>query len=407
MLLSRGAWNRLRLARGLHPAAAPARYVEPEVLTPEGAKLRRLFWCPGVGALRVLENADLFDSLFPGYEAARGDAGLWRRYFTELFDQTVYSAALMKESTARSLRISASSLGSMDLFRKYGADVLVFGISDSFIPVSAGLLRDGLNETGVPALRDLKILQCARGHLTPPAVSWYAQGLNGRGKKVPLAMWGFSLVYAHRQPLEDMSRREVRTLYKSWRAENNIERFDRRFPHPSWDMLLGAKRPTDDLPVPGGLLIPDAAAADPRALDAFLDKADASVYSIGHDRNDCDMSQLSRETDAALTDLLQIADKVLIYIPPSSPLDRRGAPSCILPNLTAMLESKAGPRVSVETGDWTAYGLNNGDYLYATPQKGVWTIDPLHANDAGSRKISRVLARRAAAVLTDSSSRRP
>jgi hypothetical protein len=404
MLLARHEANQRALRRSLDASAVPARYAERGVLTPESAKLQRLFWVPGVGALRVLENPELFDSLFPGYEAARGDADLWRRYFTELFDQTVYSSALMKESAAKSLRVSASSLGSMDLFRKYGADVVIFGISDSFIPVSAGMLRDGLDGAGV---RGLKVLTVARGHLTPPAVSWYAQGLQANRKKIPLAMWGFSLVYTHRHPLEGMSRREVRVLYKNWRAENNIEKFDRRFPHPSWDMFLGASRAADDLPVPGGLLIPEAVAADPKALDAYLEKSDASVYSIGHDAADCDMTELSGETDRALADLLAVAEKVLIYVPPSSPLDRRGAPACILPGLAAMLRSKAGPRVSVETADWKDYGLTSADYLYATPQKGVWTIDPLHANDAGARKISLALARRAASVLTNSSSRKP
>jgi hypothetical protein len=401
MLGGRWAWNRNRLIRSLNASAVPAQYVQPGVLTPEGAKYKHLFWVPGIGAVRVLENPDLFDSLFPGYGAARTDAPLWTRYFNELFDQTVYSSVLIDASKSHSLRISASSLGSMDIFRKYGADVLVFGISDTFIPVSAGMLRDGLNETNIPGLRGFKILQCARGHLLPEAVSWYARGLQGAGKKARLALWGYSLVYAHRHPLEAMSRREVLGLYKNWRAENGIERFDRRFAHPSWDMFLGEglwRRPEDE--APGGMLIPDAVAADPKALDGFLNKGDAASYSIGHDENDCDMTELSRNTDIALAELLKVVDKVLVYIPPTSALNRRGIPACIIPNLTAMLKSKAGPHVTVSTDDWKDYGLNDGDYLYASGEDGSWKIDPLHANDAGARKISHGLALRAAAALT-------
>ncbi|MFI5346120.1 MAG: hypothetical protein ACHQ51_07080 [Elusimicrobiota bacterium] len=401
MLIGRWAWNRGQLEHSLDAAALPAQYVQPGVLTPEGAKYKHLFWVPGVGALRVLENRDLFDSVFPGYEAARSDAALWTRYFSELFDQTVYSAVLINNSPLHSLRISASSLGSMDIFRRYGADVLIFGISDTFIPVSTGMLRDGLNETNIPGLHDLKLLQCARGHLLPEAVSWYAQGLQGTGQKARLALWGFSLVYAHKHPLESMSHREVRNLYKNWRAENGIERFDRRFPHPSWEMFVGEglqKRPEEE--AIGGMLIPDGVAGDPKTLDEFLENGDASPYSIGHDEKDCDMSELSHNTDLALSELLRVADKVMVYIPPTSTLNRRGIPACIMPSLTAMLKSKAGPSVTVSTDDWKDYGLTNEDYLYASGKPGFEKIDPLHANDSGSRKISRGLARRISAVLS-------
>jgi hypothetical protein len=398
MLGARYEWNRRSLERSLNAAAVPAEFVEPGVLTPEGAKLKHLFWCQGVGALRVLQNPELFDSLFPGYDAARADSGLWRRYFQELFDETVYSSVLMKASSARSLRVSASSLGGMDIFRKYGADILLFGVSDTFIPVSAGMLRDGLNETGIPALQGKRILQCARGYLTPETMSWYVKGLEGRSEKSALAIWGYSLTSVHRHPLEAMNRQALLRLYKNWRAENNIERFDRRFPHPSWDMFMGGTVEASE-DAPGTLLIPDASAADPRTLEAFLARADASSYAITRDTADCDMSAASRDADRAISELLKIADKVLIYVPPTSPLDRRGMPSCVVANMTAMLRSKAGARVAVETSDWTSYGVTDQDYLYAAGTKGFWRIDPVHANDGGARKISRALARRVAAVL--------
>lgn len=366
------------------------------MLDPEQAKLRGLFWSQGVGALKVLQTPELYDGIFPGYEEARGDAALWRRYFTELFEQTVYSPALMRATGDRSLRVSASSWGSLDLYRKYGGDILLFGVSDTFIPVSTGLLREELDALGRPEASGQKILLFARGNLTPEEVAWLARGIQGRPRRSKLAIWGFSLTMARRQPLADMLRRDFFTLYKNWRAENNIARFDLRFPHPTWDMFLGP--PSS----PGGdeNRIPDAVASDPKALDAYLDRVDPATYAIDPDAADCDADRLSPGVDEALGELLKVADKVLIYIPPTAAAGRRGPAACLLPNVTALLRSKAGPRVEVETADWTSYGLASRDYLYPAAEKGFWTLDPLHANAAGARKITRTLARRAAEALT-------
>jgi len=368
------------------------------VTTPDGARARRLFWVQGVGALKVLETPELYESLFPGYEAARGDAALWRRYFTEVFDQTVYTPALVKASRAPSLRVSASSFGNMDLYLKYGADVLLYGVSDTFISTSAGMLSEELDALGAPGK---KVLVVARGNLTAEAAAWYAQGLQARPEKSALTLWGYSLTTAHRPALANLTHEQVLGLYRSWRAENNIARFDFRFPHPSWDSFVGGPALLAE-DAPRGIVIPDAAAAGDETLDAFLEKADASPYSIGLDEADCDTAAASRAVDRTLAEMLKVSDRVLLYLPPTSPLDRRGAPACALANLKAMLESKAGPRVTVETSDWTSYGLTNRDYLYPAGA-GRWKIDPVHANDAGARKISRRLAGLARRLVSSAS----
>lgn len=396
MVGARASWNRRRLKRALDPGAVPAAWIQPGVLDPEGAKLEHLFWCQGVGALKVLQTPELYDGMFPGYEAARGDSALWSRYFAERFEQTVYSPALMRATADRSLRVSASSFGSLDLYRKYGGDIILFGVSDTFIPVSTGLLRENLDELGRPQARGKRILLFARGNLTPEEVAWLARGIHGRPRKSALAVWGFSLTMARRQPLADMLRRDFFNLYRNWRAENNIARFDRRFPHPTWDVLLGA--------VSGagaeGPRIPDAVAADARTLDAFLDSGDPARYAIDPDEADCDVTALSRGVDEALGELLKVADKVLLYVPPTAAAGRRGTAACLAPSVTAMLLTKAGPRVEVETSGWRSYGLTSRDYLYPAAEKGFWTLDPLHANASGARKITRVLARRVAEALT-------
>jgi hypothetical protein len=170
--------------------------------------------------------------------------------------------------------------------------------------------------------RNKKILVLARGQLTAEAAAWYAQGLQGRPEKSALALWGFSLTTAHRQPLAAMTRSQVLGLYRNWRAENGISRFDYRFPHPSWDSFVGSPAGASVPDAVPGTTIPDAVARDPQALDAFLDSASSS-YVIGLDTADCDMAEASRDADAARA-LVPSADGA--RRPPRSAFLRDGEP---------------------------------------------------------------------------------
>ena len=344
----------------------------------EGAKLRGRFWVAGAGSVA---REPVAASLYPGYAPSPAS---WGRYFRELFDQTTYLPGVAEGDR----RVSASSLGALGLAREQGADALIFGISDSFIPVNpAGL--------GLPG----KVLHVGRGNLLPEAVVWYAGALRGR-PKAKLAIWGHSLVYARRDPSDELVLGGVRALYRDWRGREVISRWDYRFPHPSWNLLIGPGLQQSLEFDNEGLLIPDADARDPKRLRAFLEKHDSGGQLIVTGPSACDLGELSKRDDAAIAALLEVADKVLIFLPPTNPVDRRRGPSCLLPTMQNLLRSKAGPRVIVDAADWDAYGLSDRDYLYASSVPGMWKLDPIHANAEGGRKITARLSQAAKAALT-------
>lgn len=330
----------------------------------EGAKLRGEFWVPGRGAVAP---KDVLPSLYPGYAP---EGAVWRRYFRELFDQMTYLRGFGDS------RVSASSLGALGLAREQGADVLLFGISDTFIPVTpAGLGVEG------------KVLHVGRGNLLPEAVVLYARALRGR-PKARLAVWGHSLVYARRDPSDSLVLGGVRSLYRDWRGREVVSRWDYRFPHPSWSLIVGPGLQEAREVENEGLLIPDAEAADPKRLRAFLAAHDEGGHVIVSGPDACDLRGLSARDDAALAALLEVADRVLLWLPPTDVLDRAKAPACLLPSFQELMRSKAGPRVAVEASDWDAYGLDDRDYLYASRVPGFKRIDPIHANAAGGAKIT-------------------
>ena len=363
----------------------------------EEAKLRGLFWSKAAGPVDLRARPELFAAVFPGYGGAEGDGALWRRYFGELFDQTVLVAPL-------GASVSASSLGGLDLFRARGGDLALLGVSDTFIPVPAGVLADALAKEGVPGL---KVLQLARGNETPEAVLWYARGLRSAGRRLKVAAWGVSLTYVRRDPLRAMMQGDLRSLYLSWKAENLIARWDRKFPHPTWDLFVGPGLQKAAAIEDEGRLIdaPDAATAE--KLKVALEARDDGRDLLSKDPADCDLTATSAQVDAAVAELSKTADAVFLFIPPTAPLTRRLGPGCALPALQTLVRAKAGPRVLVETADWDAYGLDYRDYVEPSSQPGKWKLDPIHANPGGATKIASYLAKRLAPALKVNDGARP
>ncbi len=347
-------------------------------MTAEEAKLRGLFWIPGSGAVAP---AEVLPSLYPGYSP---EGAAWRRYFRELFDQNTY----LPGRDADDRRVSASSLGALGLAREQGADVVIFGISDTFIPVNpAGL--------GLPG----RVLHVGRGNLLPEAVTWYASALKGR-PKAKLAIWGHSLVYGRRDPSDALVLGGVRGLYRDWRGREVVAKWDYRFPHPSWDLVVGPGLQQAAEIENEGLLIPDAIANDPKRLTEFLERNDDGAHRIERGPEDRNLADLSVRTDRTLAALLEIAEKVLIFLPPTHPLDRsRGRHGMFYAMQGGLNAYASGGTVFVDTEDWDAYGLTDRDYLYRSRVPGFWKIDPIHANAAGARKITARLSKAAKAAL--------
>jgi hypothetical protein len=355
----------------------------------------------GIG-LRVLQNPDLFESLFPGYQEVLTDTRFWDRYFQETFDQAVLSPALMRQGVT-DLLVATSWAGSADLYKKYGADILIFGPSTTYDSLPAGLLREDLDNIGNPLWQNKRVLQCGSA-VYPEVLTRMLSTFTSHGKKSALSIWGYGLNHTHRAGNYELEQNLARASYKKWREDTF---FDGSWPvmavpHLSWNTILGTgiQQDRETRGHSDRLLIANDVAADRTALEGLLAQQDMSPFSLGFVAQDCDLSVESAELDRGLAEMLQFSDKVVLFLAPTAPINRRHAPSCLMENLRSLLESKASPRVIVHSGDWDSFGLDYTDFLYPVKTPGMWRIDPSHPNAAGAKKVTAEIARLAVGALT-------
>ena len=398
----------------------------------EDAKARGLFWLsnePGVGAaVRLLDAPAVFDEAFPGYEAARDDRALWSRYFRQTFDLALRSARL--SSLGDTMMLNASWVGNFELFKHHGADLLVFGASELFMNASPGLLRDGL--VG-PENRDYRILFCGTGSMMPETVRRSAEAMGPSGRKAAAAVWGYSLWNAYKFPFVMGRQREKWTRLELWTLEQRygaaIGGAAHAALHFGWDAFLDLRardalwkrfivRPSASVSqgapaarrvagldvLPGsedtGWLFPESVRHDESKLAALAAATTPYYYGfIGVGEKDCDMTAASAELDETLAALHKVAERVVLVIPPTTPLLTDAAPPCFAPAVRAMLASKAGPRVAVVLDDWKDYGLGYADFVWPTAKPGYVQFNFNHVNFAGTRKLTARLAARLRAAL--------
>ena len=147
------------------PPALPENWVDSEIRTPYQAKASHRFWAgvlssPGQVALDALDSPELFSRFFPGYpEAMRTDRALWRDYFSREFDVKTMSETL-SGNTPFGVTVYLSWAGCMDIFRRYGADVVIFGASDVAQAIPTDLLSDLLKAAHIPGLSNPRVLNC-------------------------------------------------------------------------------------------------------------------------------------------------------------------------------------------------------------------------------------------------------
>ncbi len=384
------------------------------VFTMEDARRRRLFWTQfsqGTGlAIRLLDDPELFESVFPGYRRARGDRELWRDYFLD-FEQSTFSPVLMR-TTGRLAMINTSWLGSLALYKKYGADIVLLGNSETFQNIPSGLLRDMLEKGRDEASRSLRVLSCGRSYMMPRTAALSAEAMAESGRAAKLVIWGYSRWNAGNADGDDPTDASALAAYlKSRRVGRRfLAGFDWPFEAvPTWDKLvpLGVQNVWNQKQAVARdrlSLMPDALARDPAAVDAFAARlASARAPSRGGSGKVCGIAEASADLDKALAAILRAADKALVFVPPTTDLV---VPPCAA-EIDAMLRSKAGPRVMVVTDDWRSYGLRYHDYVWPSETPGISRLDGNHVNYAGAKKVTARIAEWANRAQGDSAARSP
>lgn len=397
------------LAGGLLLAAAARERGAAPALDAQGAKSRQRFWAStgtdeaGV-PVDLIGRPELLARLYPGYDIAR-DGALWDLYFRADFSPDPFVPEL-----GAGVKVGTPWTGCFLLARRHGADVVVFGNSETYRAVVPGLLSDRLTAEGTAA----KVLMCATNGLplatVPEAV---AEMRPMRGGKAKLAILGYSFWQAYARSADQKAflagkRYElVNHRIRTGAVFASIGGVQSRslavaFPPLSWDSVFPSARAADPgARSPGaGVEVPAAWAADASRL-AGAELAGRAPFAMldGATSADCGDPAAEAELDAALAALQLVAERVLVYLTPTTELHRRGAPACLEESARRLLRRRAGPRVTVMTGGWEDYGLDHRHFLWPAGRADRLRIDLNHVNQTGAELVTARLAGAAGPLL--------
>ena len=373
------------------------------------AKRMHLFWASGaygdgVG-IRLLDDAVLFDSVFPGYAAAIPDRPLWARYFRQWFHRASFNPLLSRPGAG--VEVWNSWTGNLDLFSRYGADVVILGNSQS-TALSPGFLRDRFAAAG-PALRGGKILPFFIMAMQPDEMVLALQVMNASGRKARVAVLAYSLdILIPRSGGGGPAKNQNVEVFGKWRHQNMWLRakLDSAARLLDWNRIVWfhrgmleyagknkvSSRRIDGFTAHKGALeaswaFPDGLAGDEGALEKIAAATPVERSTLDYFGASCDLTKAAASLDRILNEMQAVAPRVVVYLTPTTPLYRRSFPDCITEGVRKMLRSRAGERVIVETGDWDSYGLDYKDYVHPWERSGFSRIDLSHSNFSGSQKI--------------------
>lgn len=377
---------------------------------PGKAKRMHLFWVSdysgaGIG-VKLFQHPKLFDSIFPGYGGAIADQDLWKRYFRQPFHSCFVNSILSRPG--KDIVAWNSWTGNLDLCARYGVDVIIFGNSQTW-SLPPGILRDKLDMTGGPALKNKKVLSFATGGARPANILLEMQAVRASGQKAGVAILGYSFDFL-RPSVQNEDRDDFTAFFKSWRYRNNwlgakFESFVRlmnwnkiiwlnseRIERTKEENTFSIKR-IDGFEVRKNSLEQQwlfsyGLAKNKDALNKIAAHTPISLHAgFQYDTDHCDLVKESVELDHMIDVIGKVADKILIFIPPTPPLHTGSWPKCLLDGTRKMLLSRRSERVFVEVGDWSTYGLDYEDFVRPIDGGGFLHFDISHVNYTGASKV--------------------
>ena len=359
--------------------------------SPMEAKEKGLFWIDdetpggqgGAGALSLVENETVYESLFPGYSKEMlSDKNLWKRYFRREFSQHSWFST----QTNTIFQVSASGFGCLDVYEQNGADVIILGSSETYHSLAPRILYEKFS-TG--ALAGSRILNCTMGSEVIPTMTSILGSM--QTMKRPKAKWivlGLSswLGWADCPGFYEIIR-EQKLYAPSVLSTLSKGSIRKAFPGISWAFLNRANDSS------GGLEIQSKMAG---ALDLSSEEAAKKYvrkfiqgYNILHGIGPaaCDMNKFSQTIDELIFSMQNVSEKILIFIPPIIPEHVSAYPACFMPNLIATLKKKESDRVHFLNLDFDGFGMQYRDYIYSNG-----SINAPHPKYSGALRISNLVA---------------
>lgn len=422
--------NKLVIApRFLQKGSEYESLVRKDISNARSAKSHRYFWIQNTGgegfAVDALSSPKLFAALFPGYpDAMREDADLWRSYFSRTFEIDTFNGA-MSRAFGEEFVVIEPWIGCLDIYKKYGADVVVMGTSEIFRGIMVDELAKGLSEPGEPTP---KILLCTASAMQVNTAAVFAKRLKeARPELQPKVLFGLSLSVAFvegrqndkngREKLETLREADLQSahsrtaLFQLFQDYHEVS-FANLFPRITWEEVLPhTYRSREDNYRRGGYVKTAKASGkektkggyvlaglkdDPQALAQDIGARIPPYYRVYDDYNDekfCRSAARKEQLFEVMQALHELSRDVYLYIPPTTPLAFMAATECFRRQVASDLAA-AGQTIGapVLTDEWDGYGLNYTDYLRPTFNPEVYKVDIQHTNYRGARKVTARIA---------------
>ncbi|NNN05798.1 MAG: hypothetical protein HKL90_07840 [Elusimicrobia bacterium] len=400
-------------------ASLPPGDAVPDVESPRVAKSLHLFIAKPLGlksgaAIDPLASPQLFSALFPGYpDSMRRDEGLWQDYFSREFGSKVASDRLGAAAPDGAAAFY-SWIGCVDVFRRYGADVILLGASDTAQGVAPDLLAKLLRAGGVPALANARVLSCETPTMLPEVARDTAALLAGTGRRARWVVYGYSPgnSFTRAPEYDDIlaDKRATMLAYRENLTLGPLAAWDRPVVFPwTWNDLLPLR--TDDSQVMLNLLqedraerstrravkfdlrIPTEVAQSSQTLAAFT-KGRRLPHPFLHDLADAgcgEFSDAARRLEDALEAMRGLGAATLLFVDPTTGLELSTAPACYARTERAMVAR--APAAVVDAADAAEMGFDPTDFTYESPPESrrYW-LNTTHVNKRGTEKLTRRVA---------------
>lgn len=379
----------------------------------QSAKSRRNIWYSndaenaGVG-FDIRGSPKAFEALFPGYpDEMRTDWSLWESYFSGSFEADVYLATFSPASR-KGFRAFISWTGCIDVFKKYGADLVVIGSSEVF----RSIVPDELHRIMGVAQRPLKVLVCATGGMTDRAVYETAVEFLKTKNRPTAILWGYPLWSP--APPEARQAGQVDTMV-AYRSKSNPRkiisaiinwRISSFFPLFSWDLFPAfvkkqqvenelARIPNGEIRIEnlGLKTYKEKILNDSQALAGAVSESQLGEFKFFSDFQGCNDSDYLLNFKQTINLLRELAPRVYIFQTPVSPLQESSMPDCVKNLADNAIRLAAGIHgVHVWRGQNGGFGLDWSDFIQPTPREKSYIFDRNHVNFGAAMKVTKALA---------------
>ena len=367
--------------------------------------------------LDFLNQPDLFSIIFPGYpNEMKQDQKLWSIYFKRDFDQKIQLRKI-SEFSQYALLIPLPWMGCLDIYEKYGADILLIGASD----VAQGLMVDQLSQEVAPSFPKARVLSCTTPGSSAPVILNFIRTLKSlhpprkvKWTVVGLSPSGFLSTFPFATSLQ-LLKQDIMTDFKKRKYLGSWESLNQGWSLPiTWNDLIPARKARNHLPpetankmISMTDAIPErwsvhpgsftrAEINDEKGLQYFLSKQPIQHIFIQKDlvKNECEPpDHIQKLLFQIKEELKPVSDKTLLFLFPTLGYEMHDLPDCFLPEIVHAFEQSEDAQTNVLYKGHADYGLNVTDHIIGdSKDHTLFKIDLVHPNKFGAAKITSVIA---------------